>query len=342
MADKTKKSAVREVEDVEVLGPEEDFEAEALDGEVLPPEAEADLSASAEPSTPGEALSVPSLGGDSYRHFLAMAKAYAPFEEAEERALGRRARAGDEAASKDLVVHNLRLVVTIAYSYRRSLNNIVDLLQEGAIGLVEATSRWDPDVGPRFGTYAAYWIRAHILRFLMTNSRLVHTGNTRAGRKLFFRLEKERQKLLAQGLVPSVALIADRLEMKPEAVEEVARHLDSREMSTDTRFEPGAPTLGERLVGAELPPEDALMDAERTQALQNLVANFEKTLKSDRDRSIWTENLVAPDPLPLSVLADRYGVSRQRMTQLAQRLKKAFKKQVLENLGDGDLPDWLR
>jgi RNA polymerase sigma-32 factor len=68
---------------------------------------------------------------------------------------------------------------------------------------MEAVKRWEPTLGPRFGTYAAYWIRAFVLRFLLTNSRLIHVGNTRAGRKLFFRLEKERQRLLAAGFEPT-------------------------------------------------------------------------------------------------------------------------------------------
>ena len=137
---------------------------------------------------------------DPVGRFLAEARRYPRLSEEEERALGMAVRErGDMNAARTLVVHNLRLVVAIAYQYRRAWANILDLFQEGSVGLMEAVKRWEPKLGPRFGTYAAYWIRAYVLRFLMTNSRLIHVGNTRAGRKLFFRLEKERQKLLAAG-----------------------------------------------------------------------------------------------------------------------------------------------
>ena len=136
-------------------------------------------------------------------------------------------------AARRLVVHNLRLVISIAYQYRRAWASILDLFQEGSVGLMEAVKRWEPSLGPRFGTYAAYWIRAYVLKFLMTNSRLIHVGNTRAGRKLFFRLEKERQKLLAAGFEPTPKLLAAKLDVDERDLDEVRQHLDSREVSID-------------------------------------------------------------------------------------------------------------
>ena len=100
---------------------------------------------------------------------------------------------------------------------------------------MEAVKRWEPTLGPRFGTYAAYWIRAYVLRFLMTNSRLIHVGNTRAGRKLFFRLEKERQKLLAAGIEVTPKLLAAKLDVDERELDEVRKHLESREVSLDPR-----------------------------------------------------------------------------------------------------------
>ena len=154
----------------------------------------------------------------------------------EERALGVAARErGDLNAARTLVVHNLRLVISIAYQYRRAWTNILDLFQEGSVGLMEAVKRWEPKLGPRFGTYAAYWIRAYVLRFLMTNSRLIHVGNTRAGRKLFFRLEKERQKLLAAGIDVTPKLLAAKLDVDEKELDEVRQHLESREVPFDPR-----------------------------------------------------------------------------------------------------------
>ena len=151
---------------------------------------------------------------DPVDRFLAEARRYPRLSEAEERDLGSAVRErGDMNAAKKLVVHNLRLVVAIAFQYRRAWANILDLFQEGSVGLMEAVKRWEPTLGPRFGTYAAYWIRAYVLKFLMTNSRLIHVANTRAGRKLFFRLERERQKLLAAGFEVTPKLLAAKLDV---------------------------------------------------------------------------------------------------------------------------------
>ena len=185
---------------------------------------------------------------------------------------------GDLNAARKLVVHNLRLVISMAYQYRRAWTNILDLFQEGSVGLMEAVKRWEPKLGPRFGTYAAYWIRAYVLRFLMTNSRLIHVANTRAGRKLFFRLEKERQKLLAAGIDVTPKLLAAKLEVDEKDLDEVRRHLESREVPFDPR--PGESSgdegyaLSERLSGGGESPETEAARAERATALHELVTAF--------------------------------------------------------------------
>lgn len=284
-------------------------------------------------------VSIPT--GDSFRHFLAMARQYERLPEDEERALGRLALDGDIEAQKRLVVHNLKLVIAIAYAYRRTWMNLVDLLQEGTIGLLEAARRWDPEVGPRFGSYAAYWIRAYILKFLMTNSRLIHTGNTRAGRKLFWRLEKERQKLIAQGIEPSQRLLAERLDVKEEDIAEVGAHLDSREVSTDSGHRPDETSIGDRLVSPTELPDEIFERAEAEEAIGELIAAFADTLDNERDIAIWERNILSPDPESLAQLGEEFGVSRQRMAQLASRIKKNFKEFVLERIGDGPVPDWI-
>jgi RNA polymerase sigma-32 factor len=214
---------------------------------------------------------------DPVQRFLNEARRYPRLDEQQERALIEKVRErGDLAAARTLVVHNLRLVVAIAYQYRQAWLNVLDLFQEGSVGLMEAVRRWDPDMGTRFGSYAAYWIRAYVLRFLMTNARLIHVGNTRAGRKLFFRLEKERQRLLAAGFDPTPKLLAARLQVDEADLEEVSAHLASREVSIEPR--PG-------------------------------------------------------EPVALSVLGERYGVSKQRMGQIANKLKDRFRTRVINELG---------
>jgi RNA polymerase sigma-32 factor len=288
----------------------------------------------------------PARGG--VERFLSEVRRYPRLTEDEERALGKAVReGGDRDAARKLVVHNLRLVVAIAYQYRRAWANILDLFQEGSVGLMEAVKRWEPTLGPRFGTYAAYWIRAYVLKFLMTNSRLIHVGNTRAGRKLFFRLEKERQKLLAGGFEATPKLLAAKLDVNEEDLAEVSRHLDSREVSFDPMqagngegHDEGLP-LSEKIASGRRTPEAEAEGAELTSALRGFMTSFAQSLTDEREQAVWREHLSADEPTPLGELGARYGVSKQRMGQIADRLKKRFREQIVERLGPEVRTDWL-
>jgi len=273
---------------------------------------------------------------DPVRRFVDEARRHSRLDEKEERELGRAARErGDMDAARKLVVHNLRLVVAIAYQYRQAWLNLLDLFQEGAVGLMEAVRRWDPEVGTRFGSYAAYWIRAYVLRFLMTNARLIHVGNTRAGRKLFFRLERERQKLLASGFDPTPKLLAAKLDVDEADVIEVSSHLASREVSLEPRPDEEGVPLAERISGPAASPEEQAARNELGLALRRLMDDFEAKLTDDREQAVWREHLAAPsgEPLPLAALGERYGVSKQRMGQIAEKLKNQFRERVLAELG---------
>jgi len=301
----------------------------------------------AEAERPGGRRAAPlSTVRDSVGRFLAEARRYKRLSEEDERALGVAARErGDMNAARTLFVHNLRLVISIAYQYRRAWTNILDLFQEGSVGLMEAVKRWEPKLGPRFGTYAAYWIRAYVLRFLMTNSRLIHVANTRAGRKLFFRLEKERQKLIAAGIDVTPKLLAAKLDVDEKDLDEVRQHLESREVPFDPR--PGDPTadegyaLSERLPGGGESPEAEAARAELATTMRGLVAHFRDSLTDARERAVWQEHLAAEEPVALGVLGARFGVTKQRMGQIADQLKKRFRAEIVAKLGPDVRTDWL-
>jgi len=282
---------------------------------------------------------------DPLARFMAEIRRYPRLSEEEERRLGRSVRErGDMDAARRLVVHNLRLVVAIANQYRRAWANILDLFQEGSVGLMEAVKRWEPSLGPRFGSYAAYWIRAYLLKFLMTNSRLIHVGNTRAGRKLFFRLERERAKLLASGFDPTPKLLAAKLDVKEQDLEEVGRHLDSREVSFDPRSS-GDPdegySLSERIPLQQASPEDRAASAEMADTLHRVMEEFVASLSEERERVVWREHLAAEEPVSLGEIGARFGVSKQRMGQIADKLKKQFRERVEARMGAGIRTDWL-
>ena len=283
---------------------------------------------------------------DAVGRFLAEARRYRRLTDEEERALGKAVREqGDMNAARKLVVHNLRLVISIAYQYRRAWASILDLFQEGSVGLMEAVKRWEPSLGPRFGTYAAYWIRAYVLRFLMTNSRLIHVGNTRAGRKLFFRLEKERQKLLAAGFEATPKLLAAKLDVDERELDEVRQHLESREVSID----PGGAEasgeetfpLAERIAAGGRSPESEAAHAELADAVRDFVGEFRDGLRDARERAVWHEHLATEEPVALGELGARFGVSKQRMGQIADQLKKRFRAEIIDKLGPDVRTDWL-
>jgi RNA polymerase sigma-32 factor len=280
---------------------------------------------------------------DPVRRFVDEARRQARLDADQERALGRAARErGDLDAARTLVVHNLRLVVAIAYQYRQAWLNVLDLFQEGSVGLMEAVRRWDPEVGTRFGSYAAYWIRAYVLRFLMTNARLIHVGNTRAGRKLFFRLERERQKLLAQGFDPTPKLLAAKLDVDEADVIEVSGHLASREISFEPRPDDEGVPLYERISRPEPSPEQKVARDELAGAIRRLMEEFENGLTDERELAIWREHLAtaSSEPASLGALGGRYGVSKQRMGQIAEKLKNQFRDLVLAKLGADIQMSW--
>ncbi|MDB4977518.1 MAG: polymerase sigma factor RpoH, partial [Myxococcaceae bacterium] len=141
---------------------------------------------------------------------------------------------GDLDAARQLVTSNLRLVVKIAYDYRRAYRNVMDLIQEGNIGLMQAVKKYDPYKGVKLSSYAAWWIRAYILRFILNNWRLVKLGTTQAQRKLFFNLSKEKARLSAMGIEPTAETIAKSLDVSVEDVNSMDRRLSAGEMSLDT------------------------------------------------------------------------------------------------------------
>jgi RNA polymerase sigma-32 factor len=243
---------------------------------------------------------------------------------------------GDVAAAARLVTANLRLVVKIAYEYRRAYKNIMDLVQEGNIGLMQAVKRYDPYRGVKLSSYAAWWIRAYILRFILNNWRLVKLGTTQAQRKLFFNLNKEKARLSAMGIEPSSAEIARRLGVEEQEVTDMDRRLSSGEMSLDA---PVGDTEGRPVSRLEMMPttasgpDTAVADGEIQQMVKAKLADFRTTLKG-KDVDIFDERLVAEEPLTLQELGDKFGISRERVRQLEARLTGRLREYLKSELGD--------
>jgi RNA polymerase sigma-32 factor len=241
-------------------------------------------------------------------------------------------------AAAQLVTANLRLVVKISYEYRRAYKNILDLVQEGNIGLMQAVKRYDPYRGVKLSSYAAWWIRAYILRFILNNWRLVKLGTTQAQRKLFFNLRKKRAELVAMGIEPSDAEVAKSLDVPESDVREMEVRLSSSEKSLDAPVgdAEGRSTSRVDMVPSMSEGPEALMAGGELQALlKDRLADFRKTLVGkDKDVAIFDERLVADDPLTLQELGDRFGISRERVRQLEQRLTMRLRDFLRAELGD--------
>ncbi len=244
----------------------------------------------------------------------------------------------DPALARVLVTANLRLVVKIAYEYRRAYRNIMDLIQEGNIGLMQAVKRYDPYRGVKLSSYAAWWIRAYILRFILNNWRLVKLGTTQAQRKLFFNLRKKRAELTAMGIDPTNAEIAKQLNVPEQDVEEMEVRLQSSEKSLDAPVgdaEGRAISKVDMMPSSAEGPETLMADSELQGLLKEKLAEFRKTLEGkDKDLAIFDQRLVADEPLTLQELGDRFGISRERVRQLEQRLTGRLREFLSEQMGD--------
>jgi RNA polymerase sigma-32 factor len=244
----------------------------------------------------------------------------------------------DPAAAAKLVTSNLRLVVKIAYEYRRAYKNIMDLVQEGNIGLMQAVKRYDPYRGVKLSSYGAWWIRAYILRFILNNWRLVKLGTTQAQRKLFFNLRKTRAELQARGIDPSDAEVAKRLNVSETEVSEMEVRLSSGEKSLDA---PVGDSDGRSMARVDmlpsmaLSPEALMADGELQAILKEKLDEFRVTIEGrTKDMAIFDLRLIADDPLTLQELGERFGISRERVRQLEQRLTTQLREHLKRELGD--------
>jgi RNA polymerase sigma-32 factor len=245
-------------------------------------------------------------------------------------------KTGDVEAAAQLVTANLRLVVKIAYEYRRAYRNIMDLIQEGNIGLMQAVKRYDPYRGVKLSSYAAWWIRAYMLRFILNNWRLVKIGTTQAQRRLFFNLNKEKARLSAMGIEPTHAQIATNLRVEEKDVVEMDRRLARGDASLDAPVgdnDGRQTTRMELLPATSEGPEAAAESAELSEIVREQLDEFRKTL-TGKELEIFDKRLVSEEPLTLQELGDQFGVSCERVRQLEARLTGKLRAFLKTSLGD--------
>ena len=319
------------------LGADED-EAEVLEAEVLPPEERQ----RPRPPLPIEAETfeepdtAPALSrSDPLARYMQEVSRHPVLSREEEHQLAvRYTQTGDLDAAYRLVASNLRLVVKIAYEYRRAAFSVLDLIQEGNVGLMNAVKKYDPFKGVKLSTYAAWWIRAYILRFVMDNWRMVKLGTTQAQRKLFFNLRKEQQKLAAEGFESGPRLLAERLHVTEREVEEMDQRLGGDELSIDTPVsDEGSGTWGDRLSLPAPAADDALGDEQVKRVLREELEALGKTLDG-KERFIFEKRMTAEEPMTLQEIGNEFGVSRERARQIEAKLVKQLRTRMQERMPD--------
>ncbi len=241
---------------------------------------------------------------------------------------------GNLEAAYKLVTGNLRLVVMIAREYQKAFKNLLDLFQEGNMGLMEAVKTFDPYRGVRFPSYAVWWIRAYMIRYIMSDWRMVKLGTTQAQRKLFFNLQKEKEKLEAEGITAGPKLLAQRLNVKEHEVVEMEQRLGSRDLSVDVPIsDDDEATLLHFLPDQRQGPEEQFAATQSRDLLHEKMESFAASLK-DKELVIYRERLLNEEPLTLREIGEKYGISRERVRQIEERVKKKLKTYLSRELKD--------
>ena len=207
-------------------------------------------------------------------------------------------------------------------------------MQEGNIGLLEAVKNFDPYRGVRFPSYAIWWIRAYIIRYVMNNWRLVKLGTTQAQRKLFFNLQREKDRLEREGFRPDPDLIAERLSVKRSEVVEMEQRLSGRDLSVDAPMgEDGDASMLDFLSKSNDDTEARVGEAEVRALITEKIHEFGETLR-DKEKVIFNLRMVAEEPLTLQEIGEKYGISRERVRQIEERIKKRLRSYLVEQIPD--------
>jgi RNA polymerase sigma-32 factor len=245
---------------------------------------------------------------------------------------------GDVKAAYRLVASNLRLVVKLAHEYHRNPLSLLDLIQEGNIGLMQAVRKFDPERGVKLSSYAVWWIRAYILRYIMDNWKMVKLGTTEAQRKLFFKLRQEQERLLSKGFEATPKLLAERLHVTEQDVVEMDQRLGHDEVSLDAPLsDDNKSTRADRgLPSAAVAADEALGNAQLKALFREKLAEFAKTLE-EKDRYIFENRLVADEPLTLQDIGSKWGVSRERARQIEAALIVRMREYMRAQIPDFDL-----
>ena len=309
--------------------PLEDFKQ--VEGEVIPsdppdevtPEPEDFgelLSPTPPPPTPASERGVTSA--DPVSRYMAELSRYPLLTREQERELAIYYReTGDPKAAERLVTANLRFVVKVAAEYTRFGARLIDLVQEGNVGLMHAVKEFNPYKDVRLITYAVWWIRGYIQEFLMRQYSMVRIGTTSTQRKLFYQLQRQREELERQGLEHGIKLLSGKLGVSTEEITTMHQRLSGRDVSLDAPVnEEGSARLLD--LQSEVDPhgvEDELGLREELAQLHEKLEELRPSL-NERELYLLDQRILAEEPLTLQEIGTKYGTTREAVRQMEARL----------------------
>jgi RNA polymerase sigma-32 factor len=308
---------------------------------------EADVIVDAPPALPAPSVSrLPTLAGerDSLYLYLREVGRFPMLTPEEEHAMALRVRDhNDPDAAFRLVSSHLRLVVRIAMDFqRRWMQNVLDLVQEGNVGLMRSVNKFDPDKGIKFSYYASFWIKAYILKFIMDNWRMVKIGTTQVQRKLFYNLNRERQKLIAQGYDPDNAMLSTKLGVSEDQIVEMDQRLSSTDLSLNAPVgeDAGGATRMDFLPALGPGIEHSLASDEITDIVRSRLKTIIPELNK-KELYILHNRLLTDEPVTLREIGERYSITRERVRQLEVRLLKKIRRHLSQNINDFS-DEWIQ
>jgi len=286
--------------------------------------------------------STPPVPADPLKIYLQEISRFPVLTPEEEFELARKYRQeNDQEAAFKLITSNLRLVVKIAMDFQRKwMKNLLDLIQEGNVGLMKAVQKFDPDKGIKFSYYAAFWIKAYILKFIMDNWRMVKIGTTQAQRKLFYNLAKEKQRLESMGITADSSTISKNLQVSKADVVEMGQRLSQQDLSLDMPYgEDGDVTPLNFIPALGTGIEDKLLQQETANLLKQNLQDLIPKL-NEKEKDILELRLLAESPLTLREIGEKYGITRERVRQIEARLLQKIKAHLKQNIEDFS-EDWI-
>lgn len=232
----------------------------------------------------------------------------------------------DPEAAEKLVTSNLRFVVKVAAEYSKFGARMIDLVQEGNVGLMHAVKEFNPYKGVKLITYAVWWIRGYIQEYLMRQYSMVRMGTTQTQRQLFYQLQRERQKLESMGQQAGIALLSSRLGIPENEVQEMEMRMRNRDLSLDAPLgdDERSTIIDLQTSPSEVSVDEQLGHQEELHLLRGKIEKIKEDL-SDKEKYILENRLLSESPLTLQEIGDKYGMTRERARQLEARIIEKLK-----------------